>query len=250
MILLTFNVLNSTAPLKNGAHLSSDERSQITVQNTKSILRNLENHDVRSTFFIEIDFAERNLDLIKIINSKGHEIALYQENSSLTEIEAVKKKIEDYFEKAVRGIRQKETPILLDELKKLEFNYFSNIENANILFPFKRLIRDTTITEINGLSVVPESISPYSQLPYNDFVFQTVPIRYYQGMVAETLKNEEFVLIYLNSLQFTDLEEYKFKIPFYRRYNSGKKMEDKLDAFLTWINKNEHATSRMKDYIF
>ncbi len=104
------------------------------------------------------------------------------------------------------GIRQKDVKVPQEELKMMEFNYVSNIDNANILFPFKRLKRDTEITEEDGLSIVPESISPYSQLPYNDFVFQILPMKYYQSMVVETLQNEEFVLIYLNSWQFTDFK--------------------------------------------
>ena len=153
-------------------------------------------------------------------------------------------------QKQIRGIRQKEIKYPLEDLKSLEFNYVSNIDNSNILFPFKRLKRDTEILENNGVSIVPESISPYSQLPYNDFVFQALPMTYYQNMVFETLKSEEFVLIYINSWQFTDFKKNGLKVPFYRRYNSGKKMEDKLDALLTFINEKELATSRMKDYIF
>lgn len=250
MILLTFNIINSAAPLKNGLEMSDAERSEITVQNTRSILRTLEIHDVRSTFFAETEFASKNHDLLKKIVSNGHEVALYQEGPDLRNMEKVKNSVEEFTGKTIRGIRQQDHPVALEELKKMEFSYVSNIENANILFPFKRLIRDTTINEMNGLSIVPESISPYSQLPYNDFVFQMLPMQYYQGMVAETLKNDEFVLIYLNTLQFTNLKENAFRVPFYRRYNSGKKMEDKLDAFLTWVNKNDFATSRMKDYIF
>lgn len=75
-------------------------------------------------------------------------------------------------------------------------------------------------------------------------------MKYYQSMVFETLKKDDFVLIYLNSWQFTNFSRYQFDIPFYRRLNLGKKMEDKLDALLTWINEKEMATSRMKDYIF
>ncbi len=250
MILLTFNVLNSTAPLKNGRVFSDIERSAITVQNTKSVIRILEKHDIRCTFFVDIILADNHPELIKAIVSEGHEVAFYFEQSEFSEIEKVKLKTEDQIEKQIRGIRQKEKAVDIDALKEMSFNYVSNIENASILFPFKHLVRDTTISEVDGLSIVPESISPYSQLPYNDFVFQMIPMTYYQGMVAETLKNEEFVLIYLNTFQFTDLETYPFSLPFYRRYNSGKKMEDKLEAFLSWVNNNEHATSRMKDYIF
>ena len=189
-------------------------------------------------------------NLIKAISSQGHEIAFYNKNSSLQEIENAKRITQDFLEKQIRGIRQKDYKIFDQDLKIMEFNYISNIDNADILFPFKRLKRDTEIVEQDGISIVPESISPYSQLPYNDFVFQILPMKYYQNMVFETLKKDDFVLIYLNSWQFTDFSRYQFEVPFYRRLNSGKKMEDKLDALLTWINEKEMATSRMKDYIF
>ncbi|WP_027378386.1 polysaccharide deacetylase family protein [Chryseobacterium daeguense] len=250
MILLTFNILNLEAEPKNSNAISEEERLKITVDNTKAILRILDIHDTKASFFVEISLSKKLEYLLKAISSKGHEIAFYNKNSSLTEIEEAKKNIQESLEKQVRGIRQKDFKQPQESLKLLEFNYVSNIDNANILFPFKRLKRDTEIIEEDGLSIVPESISPYSQLPYNDFVFQILPTKYYQSMVFETLKNDDFVLIYLSSWQFTDFTTHKFGIPFYRKINSGKKMEDKLDALLTWINEKEMATSRMKDYIF
>ncbi|KXH81357.1 polysaccharide deacetylase family protein [Chryseobacterium kwangjuense] len=250
MILLTFNILNIEAEAKNSIIFSDEERLKITEDNTKAVLRILDIHDIKASFFIEISIAEKLQNLIKAISSKGHEIAFYNLNSDLQKIEEVKKNIQDLLEKQIRGIRQKDIKLPQENLKLLEFNYVSNIDNADILFPFKRLKRDTVINEEDGLSIVPESISPYSQLPYNDFVFQILPTKYYQSMVFETLKNDDFVLIYLNSWQFTDFKKYRFEIPFYRSLFSGKKMEDKLDALLTWINENDMATSRMKDYIF
>ncbi|RZJ48953.1 MAG: polysaccharide deacetylase, partial [Chryseobacterium sp.] len=182
--------------------------------------------------------------------AQGHEIAFYNKNSSSSQIEETKRSAEDFLEKQIRGIRQKEFKIGESDLKLMGFNYISNIDHADILFPFKRLKRDSAITEENGISIVPESISPYSQLPYNDFVFQALPMKYYQNMVFETLKKDDFVLVYLDVWQFTDVKKYNFKVPFFRSLNCGKRMEDKLEAFLNWINENEMATSRMKDYIF
>lgn len=250
MVLFTFNIVNIEAKAKNGSQISDDERLRLTVDNTKAILRILDIHDNKASFFIEVSLTEKLKNLIKAISSQGHEIAFYNKDSNLQEIELAKKNTEDFLEKQIRGIRQKEVKLPQEELKSLEFNYISNIDNADILFPFKRLKRNTEITEENGLSIVPESISPYSQLPYNDFVFQILPMKYYQNMVFETLKNDEFVLIYLNSWQFTDFKRYPFEIPLYRSLFSGRKMEDKLDALLSWINEKEMATSRMKDYIF
>lgn len=250
MVLLTFNIVNIEAKCKNGIEVSDEERLKISENNTKAILRILDKQDIKASFFIEISLVEKLRNLLKAISSQGHEIAFYNQNSSPEEIENTKRIIQDFLEKQIKGIRQKDNKISYERLKLMEFSYISNIDNAGILFPFKRLKRDTEIIEQDGLSIVPESISPYSQLPYNDFVFQVLPMKYYRNMVFETLKNDEFVLIYLNSWQFTDFARYHFDIPFYRRLNSGKKMEDKLDDLLSWINEKEMATSRMKDYIF
>jgi len=226
------------------------ERLEITIANTKSVLRILDIHEMKASFFIEISIVEKLKNLLKAISAQGHEIAFYNKNSSASQIEETKKSTEEFLDKQIRGIRQKEFKISDNDLKLMGFTYISNIDHADILFPFKRLKRDSEISEENGISIVPESISPYSQLPYNDFVFQTLPMKYYQNMVFETLKNDDFVLVYLDVWQFTDVKKYQFKVPFYRRYNCGKKMEDKLEDFLAWINEKELATSRMKDYIF
>ena len=249
MILLTFNIINHHRKFRKNELMSDDEILKITENNASSILRILENHHVLASFFIEISLVEKVKPLIKKIVSKGHEIALYNDNSEISEIETVKRNTEDFIEKIIRGIRQKDVTVSVNELKQMEFSYISNIENANILFPLKRLQRSTKIIEENGVSIIPESISPYSQIPYNDFVFQTVPLKFYQNMVNETLKNEDFILIYLNSWQFTDFKKYQFKIPFYRKYNAGRKIEDKLQNFLHWINSNELACARLKDFV-
>lgn len=250
MILLTFNIINNKKEFKKNFSIDDAANLEITQKNTESILRILELHNVLSTFFVEITIADKILPLLKKIIGKGHEIALFNDNSSFEEIAAVKQKLEDFTEKAIRGMRQKKETHSIGELKTLGFNYISNIENTNILFPFKRLKRSTEIVEKNGISVVPESISPYSQIPYNDFVFQVLPMTYYENMVFETIKNDDYVLIYLNAHQFTDFSKYGFAIPFYRKFNTGAKITDKLNDFLSWANQNELATSRMKDYIF
>ncbi|WP_294276059.1 polysaccharide deacetylase family protein [uncultured Chryseobacterium sp.] len=250
MILLTFNIVTIEASCQNGNEISDELRLNITIDNTKAILRILDLHDVKASFFIEVSIIGKLKNLIKAISSQGHEIAFYGRDSTVENIEETKKEAEAFLEKQIRGIRQKDVMIPSETLKMMGFNYISRIDHAHVLFPFKRLKTTTKIIEEDGLSIIPESISPYSQLPYNDFIFQFLPVKYYQNMVFETLKNDDFVLIYLESWQFTDLKKHHFSVPFYRRLNAGKKMEDKLDALLSWINEKELATSRVKDYIF
>lgn len=249
MILLTFNIISNKRNFKKNYSLTAEEILDITYENTCSILRILEIYNIRATFFVEVSIALHLKSLLKKIIGTGNEIGLYSENSTISEIAFAKNEIETFIQKKIRGIRQKEILISVDELKNLEFSYISNIENADILFPLKRLKRTTAIELQNGVNLLPESISPYSQLPYNDFVFQITPLQIYKSMILETIKNDDFVLIYLNSWQFTNFEKYRFEIPFYRKYNSGKKMEDKLENLLGWINDGDTAFSRIKDFI-
>lgn len=250
MILLTFNVLNNYPETKSGTDLSEEQLLAITTENTLAVLRILEQQDIKCTFFVDVNLVEKLAPILKKIVLKGHEVALYNKGASRIEVERAKEIASAATEKPVRGIRRKTAILSTKELQELGLLYVSDIENASIMFPLKRLERSTEITEQDGLSIIPESISPYSQIPYNDFVFQVVPMQYYREMVRESLKNEEFVLIYLNTWQFTDLKAHGLKVPFWRRFQSGKKMEDKLDDFLTWLNEREYATSRIKDYIF
>ncbi len=98
------------------------------------------------------------------------------------------------------------------------------------------------------MMILHESISRYSQIPYNDFVFQVIPLPYYQNMVLETIRKDEFVLVSLNAWQFTDFKKYQFDLPFYKKYHSRKRMRDKLDQFLSWMNDHQLAFSRIKDF--
>lgn len=249
MILLTFNIVNNLPLKKDGSFCSREELNDVTEKNVSAILRILDLQQIRCTFFVEVSLVHPLQILLKKISSKGHEISLFNQNSSLEEIDEAKHFLQNFLEKDVRGIRQLTSSVDSEELKRLEFTYISDIENADILFPFKRLTKQTEILEKNGVSIVPESISPYFQLPYNDYIFQILPVGYYKNMVFETLKADEFVLIYLNTWQLTDVKKLNLKMPFYRKINAGRSMEDKLDSFLKWVNDKEVATSRMKDYI-
>ena len=99
MILLTFNIINHHRKFRKNELMSDDEILKITENNVSSILRILENHHVLASFFIEISLVEKVKPLIKKIVSKGHEIALYNDNSEISEIETVKRNTEDFIEK-------------------------------------------------------------------------------------------------------------------------------------------------------
>lgn len=250
MILLTFNIINPDRVFENTGALKSEELLEVTIQNTKALLRSLESQEILATFFIEISLIPHLDKLVKKIINEGHEISFYNIDSTIEEIELIKKNTEDLIGKQIRGIRMKEAAFDLSTIQSLRFTYVSLIEETALIFPFKRFERKAPYTEEHGLSILHDSISPYSQIPYNDFIFQMIPLSYYESMVIETIKKDEFVLVYLNSWQFTDFEKFQFEIPFYKKFRSGKKLQDKVDQFLIWMNENELASARIKDFAF
>ena len=60
---------------------------------------------------------------------------------------------------------------------------------SNIFF-FKNALERKIAYEEHEIMVIPESVSPYSRLPYNDFTFQMIPMKFYQNMVIETLQKK------------------------------------------------------------
>lgn len=70
MILLTFNIFKPENLKTDGSKFSDEELYKIIAQNTNAVLRILENHDVKATFFIEISIAENNAEFLKKLFQK------------------------------------------------------------------------------------------------------------------------------------------------------------------------------------
>ena len=250
MVLLTFNIIAPEIPLSYQKIVTEEELLKITTDGTQKILEILEKYQVHTTFFVEISLEEKLPELLKTIAKKGHELGLLNKYSYQKEIETAKDFLEELTGKTIRGMRQfPEKRLSSEKLKAMQFIYRSPMDFSNIFF-FKNTLERKIAYEEHEIMVIPESVSPYSRLPYNDFTFQMIPMKFYQNMVTETLQKEEFVMIYLNSWQFVELNDKKFGLSFYRKYNLGVQMEEKLDRFLKFVEENDLAITRMKDFFF
>ena len=250
MVLLTFNIIAPEIPVSYQKIVTEEELLKITTDGTQKILEILEKYQVHTTFFVEISLVEKLPELLKTIAKKGHELGLLNKYSYQKEIETAKDFLEELTGKTIRGMRQfPEKRLSSEKLKAMQFIYRSPMDFSNIFF-FKNALERKIAYEENEIMVIPESVSPYSRLPYNDFTFQMIPMKFYQNMVTETLQKEEYVMIYLNSWQFVELNDKKFGLSFYRKYNLGVQMEEKLDRFLKFVEENDLAITRMKDFFF
>lgn len=250
MILLSFNIINPEIPDRYKSLVSEEELLKITSDGTLKILEILEKHMLQATFFVEISLVEKLPDLLKTVIKKGHELSLLNKNSYQSEIEKAKLFIEEITEKNVKGLRQfPDKRVSSEMVKKLGFIYRSPLDYAHIFFYKNTLVKKIAFEE-DELMVIPESVSPYSRIPYNDFTFQMIPLFLYKNMINETLQKEDYVMVYLNSWQFLELNHHKFGLLLYRKYNLGKQMEEKLERFLQFVEESGWAVTRIKDFFF
>lgn len=246
MILLTFNILESNYYNKSISREEILKNINLEIQAISIVLKI---YNIQTTFFCETKLlGPLKLSLKKLVQ-EGHEISIFNLNSNLENLKTEKENTENFLEKQIKGIRQTKFQLDIPELKLLEFSYISNLEYSEIYFPFKKLRSESQLIEKFGISIISESVSPYSRIPYNDLLFQISPQKIYQNIIRESLKTEDFVMIYLNIFQFSNKKIFK-DLPFLRRINTGKKIEDKLSNFLEWINENDMATARIKDFVF
>ncbi len=250
MILLTFNISISEKTRRSNKKFSETELISSIEENTKIILLLLELHEYKATFFVEISIAEKLQKLLKSLSLSGHEIALYNVNSEAESLAQAKRNLEHILNKPVKGLRQKVHRLSYSQIKDLDFTYVSNIEDSKIDFLWRKLTGKTEIYTENELTIVPESQSPYSQLPFNDYVLQVTPMKYYESMLLESLKSDEYVMIYANAWQLYSKDRLPFVLPFYKKINLDRIFEDRLESLFQFIDEHDIAVSRMKDYLF
>ncbi|MCD9854927.1 polysaccharide deacetylase [Epilithonimonas sp. JDS] len=250
MILLTFNIAISEKGREKKTNFSQSELISSIEGNTKIILNLLELHEYKATFFVEISIADQLQKLLKTLSLSGHEIGLYNVDSDSETVMKTKQNLEQILDKPIRGLRQKSHRLPYSEIKKMEFIYVSNIEESKIDFLWRKLTEKTEIYVENEMTIVPESQSPYSQLPFNDYVLQVTPMKYYESMLLESLKSNEYVMIYANAWQLFSKYNLPFVLPFYKKISLSRSFEDRLEELFQFVDENEIAVSRMKDYLF
>ncbi|MCT4084121.1 polysaccharide deacetylase [Elizabethkingia anophelis] len=251
MILLTFNLRSFQVPTEKQGLFTMKELDEVSVKGVQGLLRILENAEIQATFFIESHFAERNPELIKSIAAKNFGIAHWYTEENTDQLAESKKILQEISGKKIFGIRYApHCDVSADDLKKLDYVYDASFEPRDISQYLKKITRKTTHYVKDDIMYLPVSQSPMTRLPFSDFSFQFLPLRYYEGMVLETVNQDEYTLLYYYPWQFMNVKSPDYGLPFYRKYNLGDKMYHKFSEFLKWINENDFATATLKEYFF
>jgi len=230
----------------------------VSRQGLINVIRLLDKHNIKATFFVTGVFAENNKQLIKKI-SKKHEIASHgyshnydynkmDEKTTYNNLLKTNKILEKITNKKVIGYRSPRfSKTNINVLKKLNFKYNSSINPTFIPRRYNYLLHTRKIKSNNGMVIIPMSVSPVLRLPLFWFAFKNLGLNYAKIITKACLLDTNFVHLVFHPWEFVNLS--KYKIPFIYKPNSGEKLIKKLDNYIIWCKRNNMKFDTIQNYL-
>jgi peptidoglycan/xylan/chitin deacetylase (PgdA/CDA1 family) len=254
LILLSFDIEEFDMPLEYGKEIDFQDQINISISGTNHILDILDKHGVKATFFSTVIFAQNATEVIKRIISSGHELASHSYYHSAFEIEHLatsKKALKEISGQEITGFRMpRMKSIDENEVRKAGYLYNSSINPTWLPGRYNNLARPRTKFKEAGIWQIPASVSPILRFPLFWLSFHNLPIKIYQWLAERTLKKDGYLNIYFHPWEFTDLEDKnRFGFPVYLSKNSGIKMIERMDSFISDFKRKNYQFSTISDFL-
>ena len=200
----------------------------------------LDKLEVKATFFVTGTFYTAYPDFVKELSTQ-HEIAFhgldhtddYQdmaEDDAYHRLYTGKTALEKGLSSPVEGFRApRMRPPAYTVLKKVPFLYSSSLHPTYVPGRYNHLRKPQTPFIKEGVLEIPVSVAPVVRLPVSWVWFRTGGLTYAKAVTS--FINTDYVAIYFHPWECVQL-----KGGFVHTRNTGKKMEDMLKKFLTWIS--------------
>jgi peptidoglycan/xylan/chitin deacetylase (PgdA/CDA1 family) len=254
MILLSFDIEEFDMPFEYGKEISFEDQISISKKGTISILDLLHKHNVKATFFSTATFAINVPDVIKRIVNEGHEIAshaYYHSDFKVEHLLQSKQKLEELTQTNVIGFRMPRMyPVDEKEIQKAGYVYNSSINPTYIPGRYNHFFKPKTYFKQDDVWQIPASVSPIIRFPLFWLSFHNLPIWLYIFLAKWTLKNDKYLNIYFHPWEFTNLDQKeRFNFPAFVTKNTGEKMIERMDLFITEFKKRKVVFGSFKDLL-
>ncbi|MDQ2097224.1 MAG: polysaccharide deacetylase family protein [Tychonema bourrellyi B0820] len=238
-ILLSFDIEEFDIPEEYGQPLENDIKFAVSQKGLLNVISLLDRLEITATFFVTANFALHNREIIKQL-SQQHEIAshgFYHSQFSPDDLLKSKETLESITNTKVTGFRMARLqPIDDAEIEKAGYEYNSSMNPTYIPGRYNNLSKPRTAYYTNKLLNLPISVTPLIRFPLFWLSFKNFPLSMIQLATKLTLETDSYLNIYFHPWEFTDISQ--FKLPAYVKKNSGSKMIDKLEKYLT-VLKNQ-----------
>lgn len=252
-VLLSFDIEEFDMPMEYGKHIPFEEQIRISQDGTTAILDILKRHDLRATFFSTVVFAKQSPELITRISTEGHELAShsYYHSQFLPEhLAESKRELEALSGLPVTGFRMPRMMAVDNhELKNAGYQYNSSLNPTFLPGRYNNLSRPRTIFIEEGLLQLPASVTPLLRFPLFWISFHNIPANIYSAMCRRTINHDGYLNIYFHPWEFTDLTSKTLGMPGFVARNSGKKMQERFESWITRLNQFGCSFRTISSYI-
>ncbi|MBB6236902.1 peptidoglycan/xylan/chitin deacetylase (PgdA/CDA1 family) [Pedobacter sp. AK013] len=254
MVLLSFDIEEFDMPFEYGKDISFEDQIAISRAGTIAILDILDKYEVKATFFCTVTFAENIPDLIKRITDTGHELAshgYYHSDFKPEHLLQSKLRLEELSGKEITGYRMaRMMPVDEKEIERAGYIYNTSINPTYLPGRYNNFNISRTHFIKNNVLQIPASVSPLIRFPLFWLSFHNLPLSVYRTLASWTYKKDKYLNIYFHPWEFTDLNDFeRFGFPGYVRKNTGKKMIDRMEIFISWMKGKNYPFGTFQEFI-
>ncbi len=254
MILLSFDIEEFDMPFEYGRTIDFSEQISVSKEGTKAILKILRKNNIKATFFSTVIFAQNAPELLQEIVNDGHEIASHTYYHSTFEVADLKKSklaLEQQTATKVTGFRMpRMQPVDEKEIYKAGYTYNSSINPTYLPGRYNNFNKPRTFFYEQGVLQIPASVTPIIRFPLFWLTFHNLNLKLYFWLCQWTLKTDGYLNIYFHPWEFTDLNnKEKYNFPDYVSRNTGTKMSNKMDLFITKMKRKKHHFGTFQEFI-
>jgi len=249
--LLSFDIEEFDMPFEYGGKPTMEEQIATSTTGLETIVSVLDKYHAKATFYCTGVYASAKPELIKKLSNK-HEIAShnhYHSSHKEADLRTSKAILERITAQEVVGFRMPRMAPVSDKAL-LEAGYLYNASvNPTYLpgrYDYRHISR--TFFRQNDLIHFPASVSPKFRVPLFWIAFHNFPLAYFFYLCKKVVATDGYLHLYFHPWEFTDYHLAKdgAKYPFYLHRNNGKKMAERFDKLMEFLNKEgfEFRTSK------
>lgn len=251
-VLFSFDLEEFDMPLEYGYPISFREQISVSTEGTKSLLNILKQNEVPSTFFSTCTFALENQDLVKSLESEGHELAshsYYHSKFSPEDLALSKKKLEDISQREIKGLRMPRMKGVDSRLiDDAGFLYDASLHPTYIPGRYNNLSKRRTIFKEDQHWEIPASVSPLLRIPLFWLSFHHFPLATYQFFLRRTIKKDGYVVLYFHPWEFVNLKG-KYGLTYLTTKNTGEMMQQRFIELIKWMKEEKYEFNTIHSFL-
>ena len=253
MILLSFDIEEFDMPLEYNGVIPFEEQISVSRIGLQNILKILNKHNVKATFFSTVVFAEHNKDLIQQLLSEGHELAShtwFHSDFEEKHLKESKEKLAEMFGTEITGLRMpRMSPVSGNAVADAGYEYNSSINPTYLPGRYNNLGVKRTYFKEAGVWQLPASVSPIFRVPLFWLSFHNFPTFVYRFLAKRCWQNTGYLNVYFHPWEFNDISKPEYKLPGYTFKNTAEKMIQRFDEFILWAKGENQQFCTIRDFV-